>query len=167
MKRNRLLADRIREVLINGNWIANTNYKDQLQGVSWQQAKEKIGDLNTIVALTYHINYYLSGLLDAFDTGKLEIRDKFSFDAPTIDSENDWNNLVENFLSNSEKFANLVEKLDDEVFDQPFINPSYGTFLRNIEGVIEHSYYHLGQISLIRKMVTKNGNNLIQEYDKE
>jgi hypothetical protein len=46
--------------------------------------------------------------------------------------------------------------MEDYIFDKPFIDEKYGTFLRNIEGVIEHSYYHLGQISLIRKMITQN-----------
>lgn len=41
-----------------------------------------------------------------------------------------------------------------------------GSYLRNIEGVIEHSYYHLGQISLIKKMIsrsiiTKPGSNWV------
>lgn len=64
--------------------------------------------------------------------------------------------MVTDFLSNSEKFADRVEQMEDNIFDQPFIDEKYGTFLRNIEGVIEHSYYHLGQISLIRKMIMQN-----------
>ena len=154
MNRNITISVRLREVLLDGRWIANTNYKDQLSNVSWQQATEKLHDLNTIAALTYHINYYLEGLLNAFENGKLEISDKFSFDAPPVNSESDWNKMISDFLSNSEKFVHYVEQMEDSVFDQPFIDPRYGTYLRNIEGVIEHSYYHLGQISLIRKLIT-------------
>lgn len=151
--RNITLAGRLREVLLNGHWIANTNYKDQILGVTWEQAVQKTDSLNTMAALTFHINYYLSGLLKAFGSGKLEISDKFSFDLPPIRSEADWNSLVAEFLSNSEKFAAYVEQLADSSFDQPFIDEKYGTLLRNIEGVIEHSYYHLGQMALIRKMI--------------
>jgi hypothetical protein len=153
MTRNISLASRIREVLLNGHWIANTNYKEQLQQVTWQQATQKVDDLNTIAALTFHINYYLKGLLSAFENGKLEISDKYSFDLPPIRSEADWNILLTDFLNNAEKFALKVEQMEDAIFDQPFIDEKYGTFIRNIEGVIEHSYYHLGQISLIRKMI--------------
>ncbi len=153
MTRNITLASRLREVLLNGHWIANTNYKEQLQHVTWQQATQKVDDLNTIAALTFHINYYLKGLLAAFENGKLEMSDKYSFDLPPIHSEVDWNILLTDFLNNAEKFALKVEQLEDAIFDQPFIDEKYGTFLRNIEGVIEHSYYHLGQISLIRKMI--------------
>lgn len=52
-------------------------------------------------------------------------------------------------------FANQVEQMDETVLDQPFADEKYGTYLRNIEGVIEHSYYHLGQVSLIKKMVAQ------------
>ncbi len=155
MPRNITIATRVREVLLNGHWIANTNYKEQILSIDWQQAIQKVDSLNTIAALTYHINYYLAGILNAFENGKLEIRDKFSFDISQINSEADWNKLVTDFLDNSEKFANKIEKMNDRIFDQPFIDEKYGNYLRNIEGVIEHSYYHLGQISLIKKMITQ------------
>ncbi len=156
MTRNITIASRLREVLLDGYWVANTNYKEQIKSVNWQQATQKIANLNTIALLTYHINYYLAGLLSAFENGKLEISDKYSFDLPEITSEIEWNNLVAEFLSNSEKFVEKVEQMDDSQFDKPFIDEKYGTFLRNIECVIEHSYYHLGQISLIKKMVIQN-----------
>lgn len=140
-------------MLLNGHWIANTNYQEQLRKVHYHQATRKVGSLNTIAALTYHINYYLAGLIDAFEKGKLEISDKFSFNLPPLKSEADWNRLVKDFLTNSETFANLVEQMEDALFDQPFVSEKYGTYLRNIEGVIEHCYYHLGQIVLIRKMI--------------
>jgi hypothetical protein len=156
MERNKIIANRLREVLLNGRWIANTNYKEQIQSVSWEQATRKIGNLNTIAALTYHINYYLAGLLNVFNGGELEIRDKYSFDLPPIKSETNWKDLINEFLTNSEKFTVQVEKMVDNKLDEPFVDEKYGTYLRNIEGVIEHSYYHLGQISLIKKMIMEN-----------
>ncbi|HRP57211.1 DUF1572 domain-containing protein [Agriterribacter sp.] len=156
MTRNLTIAGRLREVLLNGHWIANTNYKEQILSVSWQQATQKVDNLNTIAALTYHINYYLAGLLSAFENGRLEISDKYSFDLSQMKSAADWNELVTTFLNNSEKFANSVEQMDDSIFDRPFVNEKYGSYLRNIEGVIEHSYYHLGQILLIKKMILQS-----------
>ena len=153
MSKNSILANRIREVLLDGHWIANTNYKEQLQSISWQQSIQKVGTLNSIAALTFHVNYYLAGLIIVFNGGKLEISDKYSFDLSPIQSEADWLKLVATFLDNAEKFAAQVESLPEEILDQPFVDEKYGTYLRNIEGVIEHCYYHLGQITLIRKMI--------------
>jgi hypothetical protein len=153
MTRNLSTASRLREVFLDGHWIANTNYKKQLESITWQQAIYQFENLNTLAALTYHINYYLGGLISAFETGKLEISDKFSFDMPPIQSESDWQKMLADFIQNSTLFALKIEQMDDKAFDQPFIDEKYGTYLRNIEGVLEHSYYHLGQISLIKKLI--------------
>jgi hypothetical protein len=144
----------LNEVLLNGRWIANTNFKAQLESVTWEQATQKIGSLNTIAALTYHVNYYLGGILNVFRGAGLEIRDKYSFDLPPIESEADWKSLIEEFVVNSENFVREVAKLPDSKLDETFVDEKYGTYLRNIEGVIEHGYYHLGQVSLIRKLIS-------------
>ena len=151
--RNKFIANRLEEVLLNGRWIANTNYKEQLMAVTWQQAIQKIADLNTIAALTYHVNYYLAGILNVFEGRELEIRDQYSFDLPPIKNEEDWTNLLHEFLSNSEKFISRVKNMPDEKLDEVFVDEKYKTYLRNMEGVIEHSYYHLGQIVIIKKMI--------------
>ncbi len=156
MNRNITIASRIREVFLDGRWIANTNYSEQIQSINWQQAAQQNGNLNSIAMLTFHINYYLEGLLNAFENGRLDISDKYSFDLPPINSAIEWMDLGKRFLDNAEKFADKVEAMDDKIFDQIFIDEKYGTFLRNIEGVIEHSYYHLGQIVLLKKIITQN-----------
>lgn len=147
------LANRLNEVLLSGTWIANTNFKDQITKVTWQEATKQIENLNTIALLTFHINYYLQGILEVLNGGELTIKDKYSFDIPKIDSEETWQNLVKTFITNAEAFVNCVEKMDESKLKLPFVKQEYGSLQRNIEGVIEHSYYHLGQVSLIRKML--------------
>ncbi|MCU0442792.1 MAG: DUF1572 family protein [Bacteroidia bacterium] len=147
------LANRLREVLLSGKWIANTNFKEQITRISWEQAITKVQNLNTIALLTFHVNYYLKGLVHVFEGGTLEIKDKYSFDMPPIASEADWLTLVNEFVSNAEKFIQHVEQMEPSQLAQPFVKAEYGTYLRNIEAQIEHSYYHLGQVSLIQKLI--------------
>ncbi|MEM9000411.1 MAG: DinB family protein [Bacteroidota bacterium] len=153
MTQSEAIAERLREVLLDGHWIANTNTRAQVEGITWNQATQKIGNLNTIAALTYHLNYYLAGILNVFHGGKLEIRDKFSFDAPPIASEEDWNALIAEFTTNSEKCIAHVKLMEDKKLNDIFVDKKYGTYQRNIEGIISHSYYHLGQITLLKKMI--------------
>ena len=147
------LANRLREVLLNGKWIANTNFKDQLSDLSWEQATQKVSSLNTIAALTFHINYYTAGLIQVFEEGKLEIRDKYSYDLPKITSQEEWEALRTQLLSNAEVLASHIEKLSDPDLEAPFVDEKYGDYRRNMEGVIEHSYYHLGQVVLLKKII--------------
>ncbi|WP_263601790.1 DUF1572 domain-containing protein [Chryseobacterium sp. PET-29] len=147
------LAKRFREVLLDGLWIANTNFKDQLSNVKMEQATAKIGSLNTIAMLTFHIDYYIAGLIHVFEGGDLEIRDQYSFDLPTIESEEQWENLKSKLWKDAEKFAALLEQMPDSKMSEGFVDEKYGTYLRNIDGMIEHCYYHLGQITLIKKLL--------------
>lgn len=156
MSLSKQLASRFREVIFDGTWVANTNFQDQLSELTWQQATTKVNSYNTIALLTFHINYYVEGILPVFHGGDLTIRDKFSFDAPEITSEEDWQNLKNSLFTNSESLAKEFEKLSDKQLDEYFVKEAYGTYLRSLEGMIEHCYYHLGQISLIRKTVLKN-----------
>ena len=43
--------------------------------------------------------------------------------------------------------------MPEEELNQVFVDEKYGTFHRNINALIEHGYYHLGQIVLIKKNV--------------
>lgn len=147
------LANRFREVILNGRWVANTNFKDQLADVSWEQATQKVGSLNTIAALTFHIHYYIAGVLNVFEGGTLDIRDKYSFDMPPIQSQQDWEKLRSSLWRDAGRFADLVEQMPGERLQEVFVDAKYGTYQRNIEAMIEHSYYHLGQVSLIRKLL--------------
>lgn len=156
MKTPLQLANRFREVLLDGKWVAGTNYKELLSDISWQQAKQKVDSLNTIVALTFHINYYIAGVLKVFDGGALEIHDKYSFDFAPINSSESWNELRDSLFANAERFAKHLESLSDEKLNETFVDTKYGTYNRNIEGMIEHCYYHLGQISLLKKLTTQN-----------
>ena len=153
MKNSKQLASRFKEVLLHGQWIANTNYKDLLSNVTWKQATFQIESLNTIAALTYHINYYIAGVLNVFEGGSLDIRDTYSFDFPQVKSKEAWNKLLNDLWSHAEKFANHVELMSEENLKNTFVDKKHGSYQRNIEGIIEHSYYHLGQISLIKKMI--------------
>jgi len=147
------IANRLREVILNGRWIANTNFQDQLSDLGWQEALEKVGSLNTIALLTFHIHYYIAGILNVLKGGTLDIRDKYSFDMPPIESQQDWENLKERLWADTEAFAAIVEQMPADKLGDVFVDEKYGTWHRNIDAMIEHSYYHLGQVTLIKKMI--------------
>lgn len=150
------IAHRFREVILNGTWIANTNYKDQLEGLNWKTAIQKIDSLNTIADLAQHIHYYITGILNVFNGGTLDIKDKYSFDFPPIQSQDQWEEFLNKFWNDTERFAVFVEQMTDEKLNDVFVDEKYGTYRRNIEAMIEHSYYHLGQIVLIKKLLLQD-----------
>lgn len=156
MNQSTQLANRFREVILNGTWISNTNFKDQLVNSDWQIATKKVDSLNTIAVLAQHIHYYISGILNVFNGGTLDIKDQFSFNFPPIESQEQWNLFLNRFWNDAEEFTRKVETMSDDKLNSVFVDEKYGTYRRNIEAMIEHSYYHLGQIVLIMKMLSQN-----------
>jgi hypothetical protein len=149
------IAKHIREVHFGGNWTA-VNLKDTLHDIDWQQATTRIDSLNTIAALVFHMHYYVDVIINVLKGQPLNAHDKYSFDVPPIQSQQDWQNLVNILWTDAETLTGLVEQLPDEKLDHIFVNEKYGNYLRNFQGLIEHTHYHLGQIVLIKKMLQKN-----------
>lgn len=147
------IAQQFREVTLDGKWIALTNIKEQIEDLSWEQATTSIHGLNSIALLCFHINYYIAGVNQVMEGGSLDIRDKFSFDMPPITSAEEWDRLRQKFYADADRFAELVEQLNEETIRGPFVEEKYGSYYRNLTGMIEHAYYHFGQMVLIKKLV--------------
>lgn len=147
------LAERFREVILDGKFIAYTNVKEQLKDVDLKMASSQIADLNTIAKLTFHLNYYIAGVLKVFEGGDLEIRDKYSFDMPDLYNNSQWEKMKSTLFANAEKFSAAVQALPDERLSEAFVDKKYGDYLKNIEAMIEHCYYHFGQIVILKKII--------------
>lgn len=148
------IAKHFREVYFGGNWTS-VDLKNTLCDVDWQQAVTKIDLLNTIAALVFHINYYVSAVLKVLQGGSLEAHDNYSFDVAPIRSQADWEELLKNTWSNAEEFAALVEQLPEGKLQENFCEEKYGSYYLNLHGIIEHCHYHLGQIVLIKKLIVQ------------
>ncbi|PCJ27669.1 MAG: DUF1572 domain-containing protein [Flavobacteriales bacterium] len=156
MKSSRQIAKHFKEVFFGGNWTA-VNFKDNLENISWQQATKKIESFNTIAILTFHIGYYVSAVSKVLEGGELVAKDELSFSHSPINSQEDWDGLVSKILVDAEKMANLIGQLEEQRLWGNFTDEKYGIYYRNLLGIIEHTHYHLGQISLIKKLVLKVG----------
>lgn len=150
------IAKHFREIHFGGNWTC-VNLKDTLADVTWQQATDKVYSFNTIAALTYHINYYVGAVLQVLNGGALDAHDKFSFDHPPITSQQDWEQLVNKLWTDATQFAELLEQLPESKMWENIGDEKYGTYYRNMHGIIEHSHYHLGQIGILKKMLAETG----------
>lgn len=146
------IATQFRQFYFGKNWAASS-LKEVLADVTLSQATQSIHDLNSILVLVYHLHYYVAGVLVVLKGGELTIRDKYSFDAPDIKNEQEWQQFLENIWKEGEEFASSIEKLSGKTLWDVFTDTKYGLYYRNLHGIIEHGHYHLGQIALIKKMI--------------
>jgi hypothetical protein len=152
MSLSKQLAKQLREVHLGGNWTC-VNLKDSLADVDWQMATTKMESFNTIAVLVFHINYFLGAAMQVLRGEELTAKDKYSFDHPPINSQQDWEQLLNTSWNDAAQCAQLIEQLPEEKLWEDFSDSKYGNYYRNIAGIIEHTHYHLGQIVIIKKML--------------
>lgn len=146
------IAKQLRDLHFGGNWTWS-NLKDQLADVTWEQATTKVYSFNTIAVLVFHTNYFVDAVLKVLRGGPLDAKDKYSFDHPPIQSQEDWDKMLDKVWTDAETFATLIEQMPESKLWEDFSDNKYGNYYRNIHGIIEHTHYHLGQIVLIKKLL--------------
>ena len=146
------IAKHFRAVYFGGNWTS-ANLKESLDGLTWQQATTQVYSCNSIATLVFHMNYYVSAVMKVLQGEQLDAHDKYSFDHPAIQSQEDWEKLLDKTWADAESFASLIEQLPESKLGETFSDEKYGNYYRNLHGIIEHIHYHLGQIVLIKKIL--------------
>jgi hypothetical protein len=145
------IARQAREYFFGKNWTW-VNLQETLADIDREKATRQVNGFNTIATLVYHIGYYFDAQTRVLESRPLDASDKASFHHPPIDSEADWQQLVDKTFDTARRWISLVESFDDQRLSQTFLEDKYGNWFRNLCGAIEHGHYHLGQIVQIRKM---------------
>lgn len=152
------IAKHLREIHFGGNWTSS-NLKDKLADVTWQQASTQVHSFHSIATLVFHMNYYADAILKVLHGGPLDAKDALSFDHPPIESQQDWDALLDKTWADAESLAVLIEQLPESELGENFADAKYGNCYRNFHGLIEHCHYHLGQIALIKKILAQADEN--------
>ena len=147
------IARHYRGFVFGGN-ATGVNLQDMLADVTVEMANARVGEHNTIAALVFHMQYYTGGIMAVLRGGDLTIRDRYSFDAPAITTEDEWRAYVEEVLAQAEAFAALIETWPEQRWGETFVKTEYGSYYDNVTGNLEHQHYHLGQVALLRKLLT-------------
>ncbi len=152
MNTPKLIARHFRE-MHEGNSMTGVHLYGLLEGVQFEQATKKVQNFHTIAELMFHINYYISAVLKVLQGGPLDAHDKFSWDCPPIESEEDWQQLLQKCRADAIAFAEHLDAMPESQMQEDFADPKYGCWHRNLMCILEHSHYHLGQIALTKKLI--------------
>jgi hypothetical protein len=153
MNLTKQIAKQLRDLHFGGNWTWS-NLKEHLADVAWKEATTQVYNLNTIATLVYHMNYYLNVVSNRVQQKPFDYQHELSFELPPIQSQQDWERLIDKTWTDVETFAKHIEDMPENMLWEE-ISDEYGNYFRNIVGVIEHNHYHLGQIVVIKKIISQ------------
>lgn len=146
------LARHLRDVHFGGNWTS-VNLQATLADVTWQEATAMVPGFHTLAALLFHANYYVTAVLGVLRGQPLTAKDAYSFEVPVLAAAADWDALRQRAWDEAEALATLIEQLPEEQLGADFADPKYGSYYRNLQGLVEHTHYHLGQMVVLKRLL--------------
>lgn len=142
--------------IYNGKPWYGESFDKKLYDITNEQAFRKPGEgLHTIAELVHHIVYWRTPLIK-----RLEGDSTF---VASMESDDNWMSMErlqslgwpairQHFDASQENLIALLSDQPDSFLDEKFSERYSNEEL--VQGIIDHDIYHLGQIALIRKMVT-------------
>ncbi|HEY1869641.1 MAG TPA: DinB family protein [Chitinophagaceae bacterium] len=153
MKITNLIATHVTEVYEGNNWT-DVNIADTIKDISWQQAQQKTaGSSNTIASLLHHL-YYWNGIIMQRMKGETPVIPEVNgYDVETLSSEADWIALKERTHQSFVELAESVRSFPEEKLLENYTQSIPSSYYRNMQGIVEHAHYHLGQMVILKKLL--------------
>ena len=138
----------------NGNNWTGINAEQALQDITAQQACKRINANHLNIAeLTAHLTCWNKVITKRLNGENYEPSKEEDFPVINELTEEKWNALKQNFMVLFNTLTEKLETKEDAIIDVPIFkgaSPAY----RNLHGQISHLHYHLGQIMLLKKLIS-------------
>jgi uncharacterized damage-inducible protein DinB len=152
MKLTDLISVHIKEVYEGNNWTG-VNISDIIKDINWQQAQQKTaGSSNTIASLLHHLYYWNGILMQRINGVDPSIPDINGFDVDELKNETDWNALRERARQSFQQLADAVKNFPEEKLSETYA-VGKSSYYKNLQGIVEHAHYHLGQMVILKKLL--------------
>ena len=141
------------EDLYNGESWIGVNIVSTLENISAKQAAKKITvDRNSIWEITNHIISWRLNVLQRVKGKTIVSPDNNYFEPVKDTSESAWKNTLEQLKISQLQWIDFLTTVDANDFEKVYPNNAM-TYYENILGIVQHDAYHLGQITLLSKLI--------------
>lgn len=120
--------------------------------ISAEDAARKIGKLNSIWQIVYHLACWREALLLRIKNKKPSIPENNFFEEIESTSEEAWQTLLQRLEDSQSALIRYLDGKSDIEWDKKPSGGNYTSF-ELMQSILQHDAYHLGQIVLIRKML--------------
>ena len=133
------------------SWIG-TNFKKAFHGVRQMLQPGHFNPGRIVSGCSAHIIYWRNIVVNRL-SGSIDLPPFPDFYLPAEMNENSWKQTFLDFEANYHQLRNCIHTIKDEQLDMP--SPKEGqNYYQLIQGCLQHDAYHLGQIVLIKKLLT-------------
>jgi uncharacterized damage-inducible protein DinB len=150
-----LIAQHLRQVYEGDNWT-DVSIKATIKDIDWKQAQQQTeASPNTIASLLHHLLYWNGIIMQRMKGETPLIPEENGYDVPFLRNEEEWNALKEKTHQSFIGLAAAIKNFPEEKLQDTYSPSIPSTYYRNFQGVVEHAHYHLGQIVILKNLITE------------
>lgn len=125
--------------------------KDVLSGVSAVKAASKpLRNAHSIWEIVLHVNAWLDAARRRIEGEKLNLTDEQDWPALKKKGSQAWKETLQILENNQILLEDTVKQLPDARLSDNLTGGAYTIYFQ-LQGIIQHTLYHTGQIALLRK----------------
>ena len=152
MKLTETLSQNILNVFEGNNWT-DVAITDVLSDISYSQAATvTAASKNSIAALAHHLLYWNKIIMQRMLGENPFVPDSNGFDVGKLATEEDWHKLVADLHQSFIDLSNAIRNFPENRL-KDLTKSGKSTIESNIYGIIEHAYYHLGQMMILKNLL--------------
>lgn len=152
MQTSAAIALQMKEVYEGGNW-SEVDLAGTLADITWAEANIITPvSANSIAAILFHLQFYNNVVKDRLAGINTAIPDANGFDVPKMKNAADWKLQQQNCFASAHALMEVVSALPDEKLFEALTSNGV-TLYKTLHGVVEHAYYHLGQVVMLKKII--------------
>ncbi len=141
------------EKLYGGKPWLDVNIIDNIKVLNAQQASIKLNQkTNSIWEITNHMINWRLNVIERIHDKMMPAPDHNYFQPVDDQSESEWQATIKKLESTQVAWLNLLENFDEENFEKIYPGNAMN-YYEHIQGIIQHDAYHLGQITLLSRLI--------------
>jgi uncharacterized damage-inducible protein DinB len=120
---------------------------------SGQAFSRPIANLNTIWEIVNHLISWRETVLKRMKGEIVEEPEKNFFETVKNNSEDAWSSTLKRFEESQQMWMEFLSKFNNQDMGKFYVQSKY-TYYDMIHGILQHDTYHLGQVVMLKKIVS-------------
>lgn len=154
MKETERIADQLERAFHGDAW-SGPSVKDVLAGVTAEMAAQTpLGEVHSIWELVYHITAWLHIVRRRVGAENFVVTDEVNFPHVKDKSEESWTTSLALMAEAESELRKVILEIPESRLDEPAVSGVSDTVYLLLQGAVQHSLYHAGQIILLKRFWT-------------
>lgn len=153
MKETERIRDQLQRAFAGDAWHGPAVLEVLENVTASQAAMRPIAGAHSIWELVLHIGAWTDACRRRLAGDRAELADEENFPPIADTSDKAWENTLRSLRESHQQLSDAIASVDETRLDNPILEGMPSIYI-TLQGAVQHSLYHTGQIAILKKATT-------------